>query len=349
MRVKGIVASAGKFIATAPSISIELTTNYNQDRATFNATVNPNGGITSVKFQYKKNADSIWTDGATISGLTGGSQSVYSNQTGLTGYGTTGGIYNVRAIATNSVGSNTSSNTSFTTWSLKTYTKSTSGTDSLTVPTITPTGGSVIAPSIYSLLVVGAGGGASLAGGGGGTYSNPGTVACSSGSNTTISITVGAGGTAGTWTGAEYDSANGGSGGSSQVSGAITTYTANGGGGGSKFVFETTGYGGSSGSGNPGGASALFISKNTIAYAGGGGGGQGGAGGNATATSDTTGYGGQGGAGVVVSGYTLGGGGYGAGTNGSYGQGANYGGYGYGGNYVTAGAAGLVTFTYYGP
>jgi hypothetical protein len=349
MRVKGIIASAGKFTVAAPSITINSTTNFNQDRATFNATVNPNGATTSVKFQYKKNADSVWTDGATISGLTGGSQSVYSNQTGLTGYGTTGGIYNVRAIATSSVDTITSGSTSFTTWSIKTYTKSTSGTDSLTVPTITPTGGSAIAPSVYSLLVIGAGGGASIAGGGGGTYSNPGTVTCSSGTSTTINISVGAGGTAGTWTGAEESSTNGGAGGASQVSGAITTYTANGGGGGSKSVFVDTGYGGSSGSGNPGGAAAIFVSKSTVAYAGGGGGGQGGAGGNATANSDTTGYGGQGGAGVVVSGYTLGGGGYGAGTNGTYGQGANYGGYGYGGNYVTAGAAGLVTFTYYGP
>jgi hypothetical protein len=343
---RGVVASG---VALPPAVTINSTTNYNQSIATFNATVDPNGYTTSVKFQYSSNGGSSWNDGATISGLTGGSQSVYSNQTGLTINDSTGTAYLVRAVATNQIGSTTSGNTSFTTWKRNAYSKTTSGTVSFTIPTVTPTGGSPVAPSIFGLLVVGGGGGASIAGGGGGTYSNPGTVTCSSGSNTTLSITVGAGGTAGTYTGNETESTNGGAGGASQVSGAITTYTANGGGGGSKNAATDTGRGGTSGSGNLGGTSAvIFDGKGGIAYGGGGGGGQGGVGGNATAATVTTGYGGQGGAGVVVGIFTLGGGGYGAGSHGTYGQGANYGGYGYGGNYVTAGAAGLVVFLYYG-
>lgn len=67
----------------APIIVCDAVTNFNQNRATFNATVNPNGATTSVKFQYKKSVDLTWTDGETITGLTGGSQSIYSNQTGL--------------------------------------------------------------------------------------------------------------------------------------------------------------------------------------------------------------------------------------------------------------------------
>jgi hypothetical protein len=348
MRHLGIVASSAPQ-ASAPTITIDAVTNFNQNRATFNATVNPNGATTSVKFQYKKTADSTWTDGATITSITGASQTVFSNQTGLDINTGTTPNYDVRAIATNSAGSTTSGTTTLTTWRLKAYSKSTSGTESLTIPTITPTGGTVIAPSILNLLVVGGGGGGSLAGGGGGTYNNPGTVTCTSGSNTTLSITVGVAGTAGTWNGNEDESAVGGAGGASSISGAITTYTANGGSGGGKNVLSSGAIGGSSASGNAGGNSALTVDgKGAIAYGGGGGGGQGGVGGNATASSVTTGYGGQGGAGVVVAGYTLGGGGYGGGTNGNYGNGTNYGGHGFGGVFVGAGGAGLVVFNYYG-
>jgi hypothetical protein len=42
------------YVPTPPIITIGATTNFNQDRATFNATVNPNGLTTSVKHQHRE-------------------------------------------------------------------------------------------------------------------------------------------------------------------------------------------------------------------------------------------------------------------------------------------------------
>lgn len=199
-----------KTLVELPTVAISPVTNFNQDRATFNATVSPNGATTSVKFQYSTDG-STWVDGSTISGLTGSSQSVYSNQISLS----VGTLYYVRAVATNSAGSATSSSTSFTTWSLKTYTKTTSGSFSVEIPSITPTGGSAIAPTVYEMLLYGGGGGANYGGGGGGGYRLFSSHTSSTGGTQTISGSVGAGGAAG----------NGGTGVGTATSGGSTTLT----------------------------------------------------------------------------------------------------------------------------
>jgi len=199
-----------KGLVELPTVAISPVTNFNQDRATFNATVSPNGGTTSLKFQYSTNG-STWVDGSTITGLTGASQSAYSNQTSLS----IGTLYYVRAVATNSAGSATSSSTSFTTWSLKTYTKTTSGSFSVEIPSITPTGGSAIAPTVYEMLLYGGGGGANYGGGGGGGYRLSASHTSSTGGTQTISGSVGAGGAAG----------NGGTGVGTATSGGSTTLT----------------------------------------------------------------------------------------------------------------------------
>ena len=326
-----------------PTITINTTTNYNQTLATFNATVNPNGGTTSVKFQYKKSADATWNDGQTITGLTGVSQSVYSNQTGLDGYGTAGGNYDVRAVATNSAGSATSSTTTFTTWRLIEWTSTSlgsnySGTTSFTVPTVTPTGGSTVIPTIYEVFILGGGQGCWGTGGAGGGYRLVSSRSFSSTSNTTLSLTVGAGGAGG-----------GTAGGTTQIT--ASNFTSIDAGGGQFTDSRTVGYGD-----NPayvGGNVASWTNggKNDPTYLGyGGGPGISGNGANGEA-GNAYGYGGAGGAGGTAYGYNGGAGGYGYGTTSHYGNGS-YHGYGSGGYGTafsgTAGTSGLIRFRYYG-
>jgi len=326
MRHLGIVASSAPQ-AFAPTITIATTTNFNQNRATFNATVNPNGATASVKFQFKKSVDSLWTDGATITGITGGSQSVFSNQTGLEVGNSAGTIYNVRAIATNSSGESTSSSTTFTTWRLIPYANDVAGSYTLGIPTITPTGGTAVIPSLLNILVVG-GGGASdgVAGGGGGGYNSESSASFSSTANATISFTVG------------------GPGGSSSISASnFTTISA---GAGTNAVDFN---GGNVGSGdNPaytGGAGSLYGDPKSGYYVNGGGGA--GAAGNGGAASQFA--GGAGGAGVLVSGYGVSAGAGGVAQNGTNGgNGAYWGGYGSGATAATGAVRGLVVFAYYG-
>ena len=364
MRHLGIVASSAPQ-ASAPSITINSTTNFNQDRATFNATVNPNGATTSVKFQYKRNVDSTWIDGETITGLTGTSQSVYSNQTGLAYAGT---LYDVRAVATNSAGTTTSSNTTFTTWSLKTYRNGPSGSNdtltgsqTFTIPTITPTGGSQVVPTVLNLLVVGGGGGSRSGwkeGAGGGGYRTVSSRAFSNTSTTTLSITIGAGGAANT------------AGGTSTITASnFTTLSATGGN-------RPTDAGGSTGTGGStpandnsaySGGTGIFVlnaKSGESAIAGGGGAGAGGNGTNGT----NSGYfatGGNGGAGYYYStgNFNVGPGGFGTAvgtsgqTNGSLGANSGaisgVGPYGKGGNgpggddVGVPGSIGVVYFQYY--
>lgn len=366
-----------------PTITISPVTNFNQDRATFNATVVPNGATTSVKFQYSTDG-STWVDGSTITNLTGGSQSVYSNHTGLS----VGTLYYVRAVATNSVGSATSSATSFTTWSLKTYTKTTSGSFSVEIPSITPTGGSAIAPTIYEMLLYGGGGGANYGGGGGGGYRLFSSHTSSTGGTQSISGSVGAGGAAG----------NGGTGVGTATSGGSTTLTIGSttwtGGGGTAgehpgAVGAPSGRGGTVGSGtngnNLGGTNAYgyyYVSGYVYVctqydklgactagytdynqpiyawdagyYACGGGGGTDSAGSNATGHATASQVGGTGGAGGGAYGLRGGNGGGGGGTQGIAGNGSVPAGTGSivgtgGQGWFGAGVAGGITFKYYGP
>ena len=374
----------GAVTIVAPTIVINAVTNFNQDRATFNATVTPNNETTSVKFQYSTNG-STWTDGATLTGLTGGSQGVYSNQTGLA----VGTLYYIRAIATNSVGSTTSSNTTFTTWSLKTYLNTTAGSYTVSVPSITPTGASAIAPTIYEMLIYGAGGGANYAGGGGGGYRLAASKVSSATATQNVTGTIGSGGGGGNGGGG---TGGAGAGGSSTLVIGDTTYTAGGGGAGAHPGANSapTGTGGTVGTGtNPanGGGSNTYgyyyftgtyvqyccatdkfgfctqycndtnqpiYAWDAGYYAGGGGGGTDGAGANAVTQGSASHNGGAGGAGGGAYGLRGGNGGGGRGTqstgaNGSVPAGSGpivgTGGQGWYG----AGVAGGVTFKYYGP
>lgn len=348
MRVKGIIASSIR-PASAPTVSISSTTNFNQNRATFNGTVSANGAVTTtIKFQISTNGGSTWVDasgGTTITNTSSQGVSVFYNATGLSENTT----YTVRLVATNSAGTTNSGTTSFTTWSLKTFARTTAGSESLTVPTITPTGQSPVAPIILEVFVVGGGGGAGYGGGGaGGFYLNTGSESFSSGSNTVINITVGGGGGA--------QSAGGGS----SITGVnLTSRNGNGGGGGSP---AQTGSGGNSGNGftggvgafgmNYGGKSGDYVDTNMWAA---GGGASYGANGNSAYAPGVYGIrpgNGQNGGGAF--GYNGGSGGRAYGqeySTGYYGTlGTHSGGFGSGGEAINgAGVHGVVTFKYYGP
>ena len=333
MRVKGIVASAGKFVSSPPSVTISTTTNFNQNRATFNGTVSANGAITTtIKFQTSTD-NSNWIDatgGTTISNTSSQNVSVFYNATNLAN----GTPYYVRLVATNSVGTTNSSSNSFTTWALRTFDKTATGTWNFTIPTITPTGGSVIAPSITSIQLVGAGGGGYNQGGGGGGgagYASA-SLTFASGSSTAISVVVGAGGGAAT------------AGGSSSISNLGVS--AAGGGGASTDLYN--GRGGSSGSGNLGGVGYGANDKNgaLIAWAGGGGGGNNGGGGNGDGTYEIGG-GGGGATSCTYGGGTFGGGGGGDGRNGNGGTGGGNYGVGGQGEGSASGSPGRVYFQYF--
>lgn len=347
---RGVVASS---ITELPTVTINAVTNFNQDRATFNATVSANYQSTTVKFQYNttNNFASYTEVTATGSPVTGQSVAVYFNATGLS-VGTT---YYVRAVISNGIGTVTTSSVSFTTWSLKTYTRTISGNHSFAVylQTITPTGESAITPSIFNIFFFGGGGGGAGGGGGGGAYYfNTSTVSATSAVSNFLNVFVGAGGSAG-----NIANTNGGPGGTTTISGPFfSTLTATGGAGGQ---YLNVGSGGASGSGTSssyGGGTGSVTSTSdgkTVVYyfASGGGGGNFSAGDNGHTVGN--GYGGSGGVGAQAFGYYggSGGGGYGSTANGSGNRilGGGTGVYGCGGNTGAAGTAGMCYFQYYGP
>lgn len=344
MRVKGIIASSIR-PASAPTVSISSTTNFNQNRATFNGTVSANGAVTTtIKFQISTNGGSTWVDasgGTAITNTSSQGVSVFYNATGLSENTT----YTVRLVATNSAGTTNSSTTSFTTWSLKTYTRTASGSDSLTLQTITPTGGSTIAPTIHEVLVGGGGGGGQAGGGGAGGYRALSSITLTSASNLVISISVGGGGGAGV------------AGGSSSISGNFTTQTAGGGGGGQNNGI-VGGNGGSLGTGDvfySGGVGYGNPDKNNNYdpnnYSYGGGAGWASNGGDGGLFPFTPGNGGSGASiygingGAGGRGYAKNGGADQYGSNGTHWNGPSSGGQAFNGS----GVAGVVTFKYYGP
>ena len=349
---RGTVASS---ITELPTVTINAVTNFNQDRATFNATVSANYQSTTVKFQYNTTNDfASYTEvTATGSPVTGQSVAVYFNATGLS-VGTT---YYVRAVISNGIGTVTTASTSFTTWSLKTYAQTGAGTYSNAVhlQTITPTGGSAITPFIFNVFFFGGGGGGAGGGGGGGAYyiNNTSNISATSAVSSYLNVTVGGGGSAG-----NLADTDGGAGGATTISGSsFSTLTAGGGGGGAQ---STIGTGGSSGSGTSssyGGGTGSVTStgsgKEIVYYtAAGGGGGNFNAGDNGH--TDGNGYGGSGGFGGQAFGYAggSGGGGYGVTATGQGNRilfGGNTGVYGCGGNTQSAGTAGMCYFQYYGP
>ena len=323
----GFIASS---VALAPTVSLSAATNFNQSIATLNATVSANFYSTTVKFQYNttNNFASYTEVNAATTPITGQSVTSYANISGLSA-GTT---YYFRCVATNAIGTTTSASSSFATWSQQTLDKTTSGTWNFTVPTVTPTGGTIVIPSITSVQLVGAGGGGYNQGGGGGGgagYSSA-SLTFASGSSTAISVVVGAGGGAAT------------AGGSSSISNF--SVSAAGGGGSSTDIL--TGRAGSSGSGNLGGTNTATLDKNgnVTDWAGGGGGGNAGGGNNGAVPN--------GGSGGGASSCTYGGGtfGGGGGGDGSASNGASGGGnYGVGGagEGSASGSPGRAYFQYY--
>lgn len=215
-----------------PTVTISSVTNFNQDRATFNGTVSANGSqTTEIKFQIYRPEYGQWDDVSnldfqtTVTNTNLQNVNVFFNCFWSTLPGGLGGTiyvpldpgttYQVRLLATNSAGTAVSDTVSFTTWSLKTYTKTTSGSFSVEIPSITPTGESTIAPTILEMILYGGGGGANYGGGGGGGYRLFSSHTSSTTGTQTISGSVGAGGAAG----------NGGTGTGTATSGGSTTLT----------------------------------------------------------------------------------------------------------------------------
>jgi hypothetical protein len=340
-------------VALVPDVTIGATNNFNQAIATFNATVNPNGYTTSVQFQYSTNGSS-WTNSGTVSNITGNSQSVYFNHDGaISGlsYLAVGTFYYVRAVATNQIGSTTSSNTTFTTWSLKTYANGTAGSYTVSIPGVTPTGGSPVAMTVYNIFIAGGGGGAGTGGGGAGGYRALSSRTFSNGSNQDLTVAIGGGGAARS------------AGGTTSISGTYWTTLSAGGGAGGAYNPPYGGSGGNQGSGDgstTGGVGYSNLDKNSNPdpnnYSYGGGAGWGGNGGNGGDILDGPFRPGNGGPGATTTygGYTGGAGGRAysvmAGT-GAYGSNGTYwAGYGSGGQAIDgAGVVGLVYFQYYGP
>jgi len=320
-----------------PIVNSITVDRFNQDRATFNATISANGGtLSSVTFQYSTSSGfGTYTEKTAV-----GTTDAYFNETGLP----VGTLHYVRVAATNEAGTTTSSSTSFTTWGIK-ETVLTQSDGNRTIPTITPRGGSRINPSIIEVVIFGGGGnyGTYGAAGGGGGYRSSASIEVTDSSGY-VSWTVGAAG-----------------GGTTTISGLSGgSYSATGGGNGSNDYPAPPGamFSGSSGSGtntsNAAGASVYSATDKTERWGYGGGGGAGGAGSaGAASTSATSGTnsGGNGGDGVTVYGVEGGAGGGGSTWSGtSIGSDGTYGTYGKGarGNNSPGATAGVVRFKYYG-
>lgn len=205
----GRLFGLGKLLS-APAVTMLPITNYSAFAATFKAEVNRYDLPYDIKFQISTD-QSAWYDCQTITNST--SSTPYSNETSNIGFGTT---YYVRAIATNSVGSTTSNTVSFTSWSQKTFIKTTSGSYSVTIPAFTPEGGGTPSTvNIDEVLLYGGGGGANYSGGGGGGYRINHQIYSTVAGTQVVSGYVGAGGAGG----------NGGSGSGGAQPGGDTTLT----------------------------------------------------------------------------------------------------------------------------
>jgi hypothetical protein len=330
-----------------PTVVLNATTNFNENRATVNATISANFASSAVTFEVSTNGGSTWSTPVTATGspVTGQSVAVYANLTGLA----IGAAHIVRVRATNASGTTTTQNSTgnFTTWSLRTFDLGfpNSGTRTGTIPTITPTGGSALTASIYNIMIFGGGGSSFGSGGGGGSFFQ--TSSRTVGGNGGLQVVVGAGGAYVSNGAASAINGNAGGslgGGNISVAGGLF---------GSSDI--CIGVGGTSGNGNAGGSAQCAVDKggNITGWARGGGGGSGAVGG---AGDSFTLRGGNGGAGTLLSqgGVSRGGAGGGAGdassgTNGTPGTYSDS--YGGGGSHNGDfnGNAGMVYFQYYAP
>ena len=345
---------------TTATVTINSVTNFNQELATYNATVSWGGASTTVTFEWSRD-NSSWDATTSKAGtavgspVTTNSASAYFNATGFL---SDGQPYYVRAKAVNAAGTVYSSSTSFTPWTLKTQGPSNTN-GSRTIDTVTPTGGSAQPVYIYQIAVVGGGGGAGWAGGGGGGALNSHASALVTDGSRIVSWTIGGGGAAG-FTLNSSPVTRGGTGGTTSITGTNTTISATGGTGAissSPSTGTRAGDGGSSGNSNAGGEGRYDLSGKSAIYAGGGGGGNGGAGGSHSGGGGVY-IGGAAGASTTVNGLTGGGGGSGSGSSGQgsshasdmHGKGGDGGDpnallYPGGAN----GNSGAIIFKYYGP
>lgn len=336
----GVVASS---VVLPPTVSLSAATNFNQDIATLNATVSANYHSTTVKFQYSTSSTfSTFTEvNAATTPITGQSVSSYANITGLSNDTT----YYFRCVATNSGGTTTSSSLSFKTWRLIEWVRSVSDVYYLTIPTVTPTGGTQVIPSIYNVFILGGGGGGGGAGGGGGGYRLVSSRAFTSTANLQLTLVVGVAGVG------ESSGVTKNAGGTTSITASNFTTISAGGGGVGEGGYVGTGDNPAYQSGT--GASFTNGGKNDpIWFGAAGGAGTNGGGASGTA-GNGYGNGGNGGPGRTEYGYSGGAGGAGWGTtSGTVSNGTNHG-YGSGGHctdlvYGTAGTAGLIRLQYYG-
>jgi hypothetical protein len=327
-----IGASSG--VAVAPTLTVGSTTNFNQNSAVFNGTVNATGNrnITLVEFQYATNAymvsPSAWFTASTNSTITQGATNTACtyNATGLAN-GTT---YWVWFRTTNTSGFvTTSATTTFTTYSERTVTSLSSTTWTNPVPT-SGTNGLAIT-TLISAVVVGGGGAGTTGGGAGGTVMSYNNVAVGA----SVTVTIGAGGAGSTGADGNLSS--------------IGTSGASGGQSGRDYFRDGYECDGGDGNGYLGGS--YSAGDNAFSVAGGGGAGLGGNGGNASGNN-----GGNGGP-ANIFGFCGGGGGGNVGTGGTRGtpNGAGVTNRGTGGaglDYIPNGyngGSGYASFNYWGP
>jgi hypothetical protein len=337
------VGPSASAVHIAPTLTLNSSTNYNENSGVLNATVTATGNrpITSVEFQWSNSATFTAGVGITISDWTAASTNTLIPQ-GTANTARTRSIsslsnnttYYVRFRTTNASGFVTTSGigASFKTYQFITLSFTSSGTWTNPVPT---SGTSGLAITSGTATVWGAGGGGAYGGGGGGGY-----VSSSVSVGSSVAVTVGAGGV-GAGLGDPSSTGN-----ASSFSSAVAN------GGGSDTTFNHVG--GASGNGNPGGSGGPSPRR-----AGGGGGGLGGAGANGN-TSIFFG----GGVGGAADGTGRGGGGGGVGNDTNFddvsaspsgdgpantgrGGGAleSFGFFSLAGN----GGSGYITFTYWGP
>ena len=336
-----------------PIVNSLTVDRFNQNRATFNATISANGGtISAVTFRY--GTSSNFSGALTASAV--GTTDAYYNATSLT----VGTVHYVRVEVTNEAGTTTSSSTSFSTWGIK-ETILTQTSSNVTVPTITPRGGSRINPSILELALFGGGGASGTYGaaGGGGGYQSSASIEVVEGSGI-VTWTIGAAGADSTiagLSGGTLTAAKGASGSNLQPDGySSQDFNANDPGyamtGPPAYSDPAPYLSGASGNGNAAGGGYYWVYDKSTAYAYGGGGGAGGAGSSYTGSKSTA-TGGAGGAAATVQtvvGGSGGGGGSdvnvyaGAQTQSAYGGGAGF----YNGGVYYNATAGVVRFKYYG-
>lgn len=280
-----MIVGAPSAVVVLPTLTLGSTTNYNQNSAVLNATVNTgNRNITSVEFQHSTSSsfasgNSAWFTASTNSTIAQGQTSAACtyNATGLTPSVTgTPSTYYVRFRVTNSSGFTTTSSIggSFNTYRARVDVFTSSGTWTNPVPT-SGTGGLAI-ETLTQLVLCGGGGPGNAAGGAGGTLTGLSNVYIPG--LTTLAVTIGAGGgvylPSGSPTTISSYSASGGQTGGSFGSGSRGG-DGNGYLGGARSAGGT--YGGGAGAGGNGGDAQGYVGGNggpaVYGLAGGGGGG----------------------------------------------------------------------------